>query len=52
LQVHDELLIEAPVAEAEEAMEIVKAEMERAFTLSVPLEVDAGMGETWYDAKP
>ncbi len=52
LQVHDELLIEAPVCEAERAMEIVKIEMERAFPLNVPLEVDAGMGETWYDAKP
>lgn len=52
LQVHDELLIEAPISEAETAMEIVKREMENAYTLSVPLEVDAGMGETWYDAKP
>lgn len=52
LQVHDELLIEAPKNEAESALQIVKYEMENAYPLSVPLEVDAGMGETWYDAKP
>lgn len=52
LQVHDELLIEAPREEAERALVIVKREMEQAYTLDVPLEVDAGMGETWYDAKP
>jgi len=51
LQVHDELLIEAPKEEAERTLQIVKTEMERAYKLDVPLTVDAHIGETWYDAK-
>ena len=51
LQVHDELLVEAPKEEAERVLEIVKREMECAYTLDVPLTVDANVGETWYDAK-
>ena len=51
LQVHDELLVEAPGDEAENAAEILQEEMENAVTLSVPLTADAAIGKTWYDAK-
>lgn len=51
LQVHDELIVEAPVEEAEKAAEILKEEMENAVKLRVPLTVDAHIGKTWYDAK-
>ena len=51
LQVHDELILEAPEHEAVKAMEILKSEMEHAVELSVPLTVDVNVGRTWYDAK-
>ena len=51
LQVHDELLIEAPRSCADRAREILKEEMERAVAYSVPLEVDVHVGDTWFDAK-
>lgn len=51
LQVHDELIVEAPGDEAERAARIVKEEMERAAPLSVPLTADVNIGDTWYDAK-
>lgn len=51
LQVHDELIVEAPREEAVRAEEILRQEMENAVELSVPLTVDAHIGETWYDAK-
>lgn len=51
LQVHDELIVEAPVEEAERASAILKEEMENAVSLSVPLTADANIGKTWYDAK-
>ena len=51
LQVHDELIIEAPRIEAEKAKEILKNEMENAVKISVPLEVHVAVGDTWYDAK-
>lgn len=51
LQVHDELIIEAPYSEAEKAKEILKSEMENAVKISVPLEVHVAVGDTWYDAK-
>lgn len=50
-QVHDELIIESPVEEAEMATEILKSEMEKAIKLSVPLKVNIAVGETWFDAK-
>lgn len=52
MQVHDELLIEAPEAEAERVIEILKREMEAAVQLDVPLVVDVGVGNNWMDAKP
>lgn len=51
LQVHDELIVEAPCEEANLVKDILKTEMENAAKLSVPLVVDANIGETWYDAK-
>lgn len=51
LQVHDELIIEAPEAEAEEAAAILRREMEGAVSLAVPLTVEVSTGRTWYDCK-
>ena len=51
LQVHDELIVEAPKNEAEKAAAILKEEMENAVKLSVPLIADANIGDTWLDAK-
>ena len=50
LQVHDELLIEAPESEKAEAEKILKEEMENAAALKVPLEVDLEEGYDWYSA--
>ncbi len=47
LQVHDELLFEAPAAEVEETKALVRREMERAAPLDIPLVADAGDGPTW-----
>ena len=51
LQVHDELLLEAPPAEVEQVRALVKSEMESVRKLSVPLVVDVGVGDNWRDAK-
>ena len=51
LQVHDELIVEAHRDCADEALEILREEMENAVNLSVPLEVEVGVGENWYDCK-
>ena len=51
LQVHDELVLEAPPEERERVQNIVKTEMERACELRVPLLVEVGVGENWRDAK-
>ena len=51
LQIHDELIVEAPEQEAEHAKTIVKEEMEKATKMQVPLKSDANIGKTWYDAK-
>jgi DNA polymerase I len=51
LQVHDELIFEAPKEEIEKLKEIVPDVMEHAVELSVPLKVDYSYGSTWYDAK-
>ncbi|MYL72279.1 DNA polymerase I [Halobacillus litoralis] len=51
LQVHDELIIEAPKEEVEQLEEIVSSVMESTVDLDVPLKVDSSYGDTWYDAK-
>jgi DNA polymerase-1 len=51
LQVHDELVFEAPPEEVGEVRAMVKAEMEGVRKLDVPLLVDVGAGENWRDAK-
>jgi len=51
MQVHDELLFEAPVAEIEKASEIIRREMEAAATLDVPLVAEIGVGDDWMNAK-
>ncbi len=51
MQVHDELIVEAPEEKAEIAALILKEEMENAVQLKVPMTVDANIGKTWYDAK-
>ena len=51
LQVHDELLVEAPEAEAARVAVLLKEEMEAAAALQVKLEAEVHIGSTWYDAK-
>ncbi|MCY3599347.1 MAG: DNA polymerase I [Gemmatimonadetes bacterium] len=51
LQVHDELLIEAPESDVETIGRTVREEMEGAIELTVPLRVDLGIGRSWYDCK-
>ncbi|PLR82351.1 DNA polymerase I [Bacillus sp. V33-4] len=51
LQVHDELIFEAPKDEIERLKKIVPEVMENAVDLKVPLKVDYSYGPTWFDAK-
>jgi DNA polymerase-1 len=51
LQVHDELLLEAPLAEVSAVKELVRTEMCAAYPLDPPLAVDLGVGEDWHEAK-
>lgn len=51
LQVHDELIFEAPKEELETLQKIVPEVMENAIKLNVPLKVDYSFGSSWYDAK-
>ncbi|MCD9855684.1 DNA polymerase I [Epilithonimonas sp. JDS] len=50
LQVHDELLFEAPIDEVDVAMSLIKKEMESAFETTVPLLVEVGVGNNWLEA--
>lgn len=50
LQVHDELIFEAPIDEVEVAKNIIKMEMENAFETQVPLLVEVGVGNNWLEA--
>jgi DNA polymerase-1 len=50
MQVHDELVFEAPLSETQELMALVKTEMENVMHLSVPLSVDIGSGRNWDEA--
>jgi DNA polymerase-1 len=49
LQVHDELVLEAPAEEVDEVAELVRSVMEEAYTLAVPLKADVEVGPNWYD---
>jgi DNA polymerase-1 len=51
LQVHDELLVEAPDAEVSTVKELVRDEMSAAYPLDPPLGVDVGAGDDWNEAK-
>src|SRR5439155_473665 len=51
LQVHDELLVEAPDAEVSTVKELVRDEMCAAYPLDPPLAVDVGAGDDWHEAK-
>ena len=52
LQVHDELVFEAPLAHADEVAGYVKGVMETAVTLSGPITVDVAVGPNWRDMTP
>ncbi|RSK28124.1 DNA polymerase I [Bacillus sp. HMF5848] len=51
LQVHDELIFEAPKSELETLKKIVPEVMEQAIHLAVPLKVDYAFGDSWFDSK-
>ncbi len=51
LQVHDELVFEAPPDETQKLSAMVKREMEQVYPLEVPMVADVGVGENWRDAK-
>ena len=50
LQIHDELLFDAPLDEVERVKEIVRREMTGALDFGVPLDVGIGVGSNWLDA--
>jgi len=50
LQVHDELVFDVYKPELEEVKSMIKSEMENAFKLDVPLDVEVGLGDNWLDA--
>jgi DNA polymerase-1 len=49
LQVHDELVLEAPLEEKEALVPVICEVMENAYQLDVPLKVDVEVGPNWYD---
>lgn len=51
LQVHDELILEAPLREKDAAAKILTEEMENAFKMDAPLVAEANCGASWYEAK-
>ena len=51
LQVHDELIVDCPIAEKDAVTELLRREMENVFPLSVPLSVNVSCGMTWKEAK-
>ena len=51
MQVHDELIVEAPESEADAVARIVKSEMENAVKMRAAMQADVGVGKTWYDSK-
>ena len=51
MQVHDELIVECPASQADNAADLLRREMEQAVSLSVKLLCDVHCGKTWYEAK-
>jgi DNA polymerase-1 len=51
LQVHDELVFEAPPEETQKLSAMVKREMEQVYPLELPMVADIGVGDNWRDAK-
>ena len=51
LQVHDELIVECPEAIAPQVAELVSSQMQTVAQLKVPLQAEAKIGKSWYDAK-
>lgn len=51
LQVHDELILEASIADSYRAAEILREEMQGVYDMRVPLAVDVHTGYSWYEAK-
>jgi DNA polymerase-1 len=51
LQIHDELVVETPAAEADRAGAVVREAMEGAMALKVPLRTEVGVGKDWFAAK-
>jgi len=51
LQVHDEVILEVPAGEVEETRHLVEQVLSSIVELSVPLEVDSAIGDTWFDAQ-
>jgi DNA polymerase-1 len=52
LQVHDELVLEAPDNEVDLVAELVSGAMRNALVLTVPIQVEIKLGRNWYDVKP
>ena len=50
LQVHDELIVEAPANEIDRVKQLLKEKMEQVVSYSVPLTADVGTGKTWLEA--
>lgn len=51
LQVHDELIVEAPQDKAEDVSKVIHETMEQAYELKVPLVAEVGQGQNWLEAK-
>ncbi len=51
LQIHDELVFEAPAESADAAKDVIVDRMQRAMDLDVPLVVDSGISGNWHEAK-
>jgi DNA polymerase-1 len=51
LQIHDELVFEAPLEHAESARQLIVHHMETAMTLTVPLKVDSAIATNWSEGK-
>jgi DNA polymerase I len=50
LQVHDELVFDVHLSELEKIQPMIKYEMENAYKIAVPLEIELGIGKNWLEA--